>query len=118
MNIINDEFYRKIEIDPIIETIRKKHLHKKTMITSSGDETNFYFDIKSAFFDKSINRKLVIKLASEINSKVVLGLESGSIPIVSQLSLIWNYAHTYGYIRKDQRDHGLKKLIEGLDELN
>ena len=86
---------------------------------ASGAKSSYYIDIKKASTNpkvlKIIAEEMSIKL-KESNLKIdrIAGVVLGSVPLAAALSLETNIP--YIMIRKEKKDHGTGKLIEG--ELN
>ena len=87
---------------------------------SSGEKTNYYYDIKKVSADpKGANLlgDLLVKEVEKYHAKSVGGLESGAIQISS--SVVYKSSGKkrngiYGFfVRKQAKTHGLQKRIEG-----
>jgi orotate phosphoribosyltransferase len=87
---------------------------------SSGEKTNYYYDIKKVSADpKGANLLgyLLVKEVEKYHAKSVGGLESGAIQISS--SVVYKSSGKkrkgiYGFfVRKQAKTHGLQKRIEG-----
>ena len=80
---------------------------------SSGGKSNFYFDMKMTMLDPVgidlIADLLVEKLAKQ-NGKYVAGLELGAVPLIMAACLRGYHALI---VRKEQKGHGTKRLLEG-----
>lgn len=80
---------------------------------ASGEPSNFYFDMKMTMLDPDgialIGDVLKRKL-SEHSAEYVAGLELGAVPLIIAACM-------KGYrgliVRKDKKEHGTKKLVEG-----
>jgi len=89
---------------------------------SSGKVSNFYYDIKQAMLTPSGLRmagELGFKVARRFQAKSVGGLESGSIPFATAISLTSEGTpDPVGsfFVRKNERRHGRRKWIEGAIE--
>lgn len=100
----------------------------KPIQLSSGEESYYYFDIKkcmgdpkAAYLISSLFYHHIINELDDIRS--VGGLETGSIPIstaVAQRSIEFSDDNTLPdrrifsfYVRKDEKQHGLRKQVEG-----
>jgi len=88
---------------------------------SSGKETHHYYDIKPAIL-RPKGLKLVgelgIEVAGALGAKSVGGLESGAIPIATAIAReSENALHPMAafFVRKNQKQYGLKKFTEGCD---
>jgi len=81
-------------------------------VLTSGAVSDYYIDIKKA----STNPKILKKIAKAMSEytegyDILAGMELGAVPIVVALSLETNIP--YVIIRKEKREHGTGKQIEG-----
>lgn len=81
-------------------------------VLTSGAISDYYIDIKKA----STNPNVLKKIANEMSTytegyDILAGLELGAVPLVVALSLETNIP--YVIIRKEKREHGTSKQIEG-----
>ncbi|MBR2254456.1 MAG: orotate phosphoribosyltransferase [Candidatus Methanomethylophilaceae archaeon] len=85
-------------------------------VLASGAHSNYYIDIKKASTNPSVLR-LIARLMAErmeadgIRPDRIAGVVLGSVPLAAALSLETNIP--YVMIRKEKKDHGTGKLIEG-----
>ena len=88
----------------------------------SGAESSFYFNMKPTAFDPEgahLIAELVLDEALRERAELVGGLELGAVPIVacvSQLSFIRGRPIAGFFVRKAAKEHGTRKVIEGLPE--
>jgi orotate phosphoribosyltransferase len=87
-----------------------------TFTLASGEESNYYIDIKKASTDPEVLGEIAKGLASLIKGKDLrcdrlAGVVLGSIPIVVALSL--ETGIPYVMVRKARKEHGTAKAIEG-----
>jgi orotate phosphoribosyltransferase len=88
----------------------------------SGAESTFYFNMKPTAFDPegaALVAELVLDEAERDGAELVGGLEMGAVPIVacvSQLSFIRGHPIRGFFVRKAAKEHGTRKLVEGLPE--
>lgn len=83
-------------------------------VLTSGAVSDYYIDIKKA----SSNPKILKILAKEMveyaqGYDFIAGMELGAVPLIVALSLETNIP--YIIIRKEKREHGTSKQIEGGD---
>lgn len=83
-------------------------------VLTSGAVSDYYIDIKKA----STNPKVLRKIAAEMTMytegyEILAGMELGAVPLVVALSLETDIP--YVIIRKEKREHGTGKQIEGGD---
>ncbi len=81
-------------------------------VLTSGAVSDYYIDIKKA----STNPNVLKKIASEMSVytegyDILAGMELGAVPLVVALSLETNIP--FVIIRKEKREHGTSKQIEG-----
>ena len=86
---------------------------------ASGDKSSYYIDIKKASTNPEVLKIIATLMAEEV-SKLdhapdrIAGVVLGSVPLATALSL--ETGIPFIMIRKEKKDHGTGKLIEG--ELN
>ena len=82
---------------------------------SSGLESSYYIDFRQAISIPSIYEKIVklsIEKVKNVDFDIVVGVESGGIPWASMIA--YELRKPMAYIRKEVKQHGTQKLIEGL----
>ena len=86
-------------------------------VLTSGAVSDYYIDIKKASTDPVILKKIVEAMAEYTEGYDILaGMELGAVPLVVALSLETKIP--YVIIRKEKREHGTSKQIEGRDVKN
>ena len=81
-------------------------------VLTSGAVSDYYIDIKKASTNPNVLKKLANEMAEYTKGYDVLaGMELGAVPLVVALSLETNIP--YVIIRKEKREHGTSKQIEG-----
>jgi len=81
-------------------------------VLTSGAISDYYIDIKKASTDPKILKTIAQQMSHYVNGYDMLaGMELGAVPLVVALSLETNIP--YVIIRKEKRDHGTGKQIEG-----
>jgi orotate phosphoribosyltransferase len=88
---------------------------------SSGETTNYYYDIKGLFDGEGLNLlgESMLTEISKFNLKSIGGLEVGAIPLISVIVALdyFRKVNRIGlsgfYVRKSIKEHGLQKKIEG-----
>ena len=83
---------------------------------ASGKKSRYYIDIKKASTDPKVLRLVAAEMAMELRhqgTKVdrIAGVVLGSIPLAVALSL--ETGIPFIMVRKEKKDHGTSKLIEG-----
>ena len=81
-------------------------------VLTSGAVSDYYIDIKKASTKPEVLKKIAEAMVEYTGGYDLLaGMELGAVPLVVALSLETNIP--YVIIRKDKRDHGTSKQIEG-----
>lgn len=81
-------------------------------VLTSGAISDYYIDIKKASSDPKTLKTIAKQMAPFVKDHDLLaGMELGAVPLVVALSLETNTP--YVIIRKEKRDHGTGKKIEG-----
>jgi orotate phosphoribosyltransferase len=83
---------------------------------ASGKRSKYYIDIKRASTDPKILSVMAEEMQAEMRRKgievdVIAGVVLGSVPLAVALSL--RTGLPYVMVRKEKKDHGTGKLIEG-----
>jgi orotate phosphoribosyltransferase len=106
----------------LFEIILRSSFGRKEVILSSGKPSTFYFDMKPTMMDPHgahLVARLILPLVLEVRGEFIGGLEMGAVPITGAI-----LTHSYEagtpvrgfFVRKKQKEHGAKKLVEGLRE--
>jgi len=83
-------------------------------VLTSGAVSDYYIDIKKAITNPKVLKKIVNAMAEYTEGYDLLaGMELGAVPLVVALSLETDIP--YVIIRKEKREHGTGKQIEGLE---
>ena len=83
-------------------------------VLTSGAISNYYVNIKKASSDPKVLKKIAKAMKEYTEGYDILaGMEIGAVPIVVALSLLTDIP--YVIIRKEKRNHGTGKQIEGKD---
>ncbi len=83
---------------------------------ASGKKSEYYIDIKKASTDPYVLEAIADEMAKSISSMglnfdLIGGVALGSVPLAVALSLRTKIP--YIMVRKEKKDHGTQKLIEG-----
>ena len=113
-------------VDLMVRTGALQFSPAKKFVLASGEESEFYFDLRLLNGDPEGINAVAGAFYHQIRDVPGIasagGLESGSIPIataVSQLSYLKHQRDPSSplirsfYVRKSQKSHGTKKMIEG-----
>jgi orotate phosphoribosyltransferase len=86
----------------------------------SGRSSNFYFNMKPTMLDPEgayLIATLILDALKSSSAQHVGGLEMGAVPLATSIAVL---SHAQGrplrafFVRKQAKDHGAKKLVEGL----
>ncbi len=112
-------------IDPeartrLIALLTRLSYERKRVILASGRESDFFIDCKQTALTAEGHALLGELMFGALDAlpvvEAVAGVELGGCPLASAVSLISfvkNRPLSALYVRKTQKDHGMKKLIEG-----
>jgi orotate phosphoribosyltransferase len=104
----------------LFEIIRANSFGRAKVMLASGRESDFYFDMKPSMFDPegaALIAEGILDAALGAGAAFVGGLEMGAVPVTAAVSA---RSHEIGrpvaglFVRKQAKDPGAKKLIEGL----
>jgi orotate phosphoribosyltransferase len=83
-------------------------------VLTSGAVSDYYIDIKKASTNPIILQKIAEMMSEYAKGyDLIAGMELGAVPLVTALSLQTNIP--FVIIRKEKREHGTVKQIEGYD---
>jgi len=86
-------------------------------VLTSGAVSDYYIDIKKAITNPKALKKIAEAMAEyTVGYDVLAGMELGAVPLVVALSLETNIP--YVIVRKEKKQHGTVKQIEGGDVKN
>src|SRR4051812_31661326 len=104
----------------LIALLRERSFEKKRVILASGRESDFFIDCKQTILTAEghalVGELMFDALAELPTCRAVAGVELGGCPLASAVSLT---SYQRGrplaalYVRKEQKDHGSKRLVEG-----
>ncbi|MEA2877572.1 MAG: orotate phosphoribosyltransferase [Hyphomicrobiales bacterium] len=104
----------------LFELIRARSFGRGKIMLASGRESDFYFDLRPTTIHPAgatCVGELIADALEGTNAEFVGGLEAGAIPIATAAAIA---SHRRGgdlqafFVRKKPKDHGAKKLVEGL----
>src|SRR3990170_2987126 len=101
--------------------LKEKAFRREHVVLASGKDSEFYFDLKPAMLDPDGAKwlsELILHKLQGVKVDRIGGLEMGAVPLVSTVALRSQKFGRYlpgFFIRKERKDHGTKKLIEGDD---
>lgn len=104
----------------VFKIIKEKSFFRGSVKLASGRDSDFYFDMKPTMFSPDGAVALSEILMNHLYGQdfdYVGGLALGAVPLISNLTAL---SFTCGkpipgfFVRKEIKDHGTKRLIEGL----
>ncbi len=103
-----------------LEICRERSFERKRVVLASGRESDFFIDCKQTILTAeghALSGELLFELLAELpECDAVGGVELGGCPLASAVSLV---SFQRGrplpalYVRKERKDHGSAKLVEG-----
>jgi len=104
----------------LIEGLQRHALKKRDVILSNGTKSSYYVDVKQAMLLAPLARLVgqrVASIAKELDAVAVGGMIVGAIPIACAALVAQQGDGLVAFIvRKDRKEHGLERWIEGPDE--
>jgi orotate phosphoribosyltransferase len=103
----------------LFHLLKEKAFKRGPVTLASGRQSDFYFDMKPAMLDPegaAWIAELVMHELQGIKADCVGGLVMGAVPLVSPVAIM---SQKFGrslrgfFIRKEPKDHGTKKRVEG-----
>jgi orotate phosphoribosyltransferase len=104
----------------LFELLRTRSFERKRVILASGRESNFFIDCKQAVLSAEghalVGETMLDALESLPACDAVAGVELGGCPLASAVALT---SYLRGkpldavYVRKDAKDHGSRRMLEG-----
>lgn len=109
-----------VKRERLIELLRELSFERKRVILASGRESDFFIDCKQTALTAEghvlLGELMFHALRQLAPVKAVAGVELGGCPLASAVALT-SFLHGAPlvalYVRKSQKDHGMKKMIEG-----
>jgi orotate phosphoribosyltransferase len=106
--------------DRLLEILRDRAFQRRRVLLASGRESDFFIDCKQAILTAEghalVGALMFDALASLPPCEAVAGVELGGCPLASAVALT---SFQQGrpldalYVRKDAKDHGSRRLVEG-----
>src|SRR5690606_8246200 len=104
----------------LLRLLRDRSFAKRRVVLASGRESDFFIDCKQTVLSAEghalVGELMLDALAELPESDAVAGVELGGCPLASAVALT---SHLRGapkdavYVRKEAKDHGSKRLVEG-----
>lgn len=104
----------------LVTLLRELSFERRRVILASGRESDFFFDCKQTALTAeghALLGEIMLEALAELPPvEAVAGVELGGCPLASAVSLtsfLRGRPIPALYVRKSQKDHGTKKLVEG-----
>jgi orotate phosphoribosyltransferase len=104
----------------LLELLRARAFEKKKVVLASGRESDFFIDCKQAVLTAEghalVGGVMFDALAKLPSCVAVAGVELGGCPLASAVALVSFLRGTpldAIYVRKDAKEHGSRRLLEG-----
>lgn len=106
--------------DELFELIRARSFGRGRILLASGRESDYYIDMRPTTVHPAgatCVGELIVDALDGLSVDFVGGLEMGAVPIATAAAIA---SHRRGrdigafFVRKKPKDHGAKKLVEGL----
>jgi orotate phosphoribosyltransferase len=106
--------------EQLVALLRDRAFERKKVILASGRESDFFIDCKQAVLTAEghllVGELMLDALAALPRCEGVAGVELGGCPLASAVSLtsaLRGSPLPAFYVRKEVKDHGSRKLVEG-----
>jgi orotate phosphoribosyltransferase len=104
----------------LVELLRERSFERKRVTLASGRESDFFIDCKQTILTAEghalVGELMFGALDALPRCEAVAGVELGGCPLASAVSLVSfvkNRPLAALYVRKETKDHGSRKLVEG-----
>lgn len=103
----------------LFEILKRKSFRRGAVTLASGRQSDFYFDTKPAMLDPegaALLAALMVEEIGGIEADAVGGLEMGAVPLIGPVIVkgLESGRRLAGFVvRKNVKDHGTRKEIEG-----
>src|ERR1700710_2096766 len=104
----------------LLELLRERSFARKKVVLASGRESDFFIDCKQTILTAeghALVGELMFQALDQLPAcDAVGGGELGGCPLASAVSLVSfqkGRPLTGSYVRKERKDHGSAKLVEG-----
>ena len=102
--------------------IKARSFRRGQFVLASGKTSEYYLDMKPTMFDPEgahALAELLLDNLSDVQVDYAGGLALGAVPLISTLTMLSHQRNkpiAGFFVRKEVKDHGTKKLVEGLGE--
>jgi len=100
--------------------IKERSFLRGNFVLASGKTSEYFLDMKPTMFHPEgshVLAALLLDQLSDVKADYVGGLALGAVPLISTLTML---SHQKGrpvsgfFVRREVKDHGTRKLLEGL----
>src|SRR3954469_19441150 len=100
--------------------IKERSFLRGNFVLASGKKSEYFLDMKPTMFHPEgshVLAELLLEQLADVKADYVGGLALGAVPLISTLTIL---SHQKGrpmsgfFVRKEVKDHGTRKLLEGL----
>ena len=120
MHATADAHAARASRDRLLALLTERSYAKKRVVLASGKESDFFIDCKQTVLSAEghalVADVMLATLASFPAFDAVAGVELGGCPLASAVahrSFLLGTPRDAIYVRKDAKDHGSKRLLEG-----
>jgi orotate phosphoribosyltransferase len=106
--------------DRLLELLRERSFARKKVVLASGRESDFFIDCKQTVLGAEahalVGELMLDALAKLPACDAIAGVELGGCPLASAVALVSHQKKTPKdaiYVRKEVKDHGSKRALEG-----
>jgi len=106
--------------DRLLELLRERSFARKKVVLASGRESDFFIDCKQTVLGAEAHAlvgELMLEALAQLPAcDAVAGVELGGCPLASAVALVSHQKNTPKdaiYVRKEVKDHGSKRALEG-----
>ena len=102
--------------------IKARSFRRGQFVLASGKTSEYYLDMKPTMFDPDgahALAELLLDNLSDVQVDYAGGLALGAVPLISTLTMLSHQRNrpiAGFFVRKEVKDHGTTKLVEGLGE--
>ena len=101
--------------------LRERAFKRGKVVLASGQESDYYFDMKPAMLDPdgaALMAELILHEIQGVSADAVGGLEMGAVPLIAPVAMkspdFGRYLPGF-FVRKAVKDHGTQKRVDGTD---
>jgi orotate phosphoribosyltransferase len=102
--------------------IKARSFRRGQFVLASGKTSEYYLDMKPTMFDPEgahALAELLLDQLSDVPVDYAGGLALGAVPLISTLTMLSHQRNrpiSGFFVRKEVKDHGTRKLVEGLGD--